>query len=108
MCGGVILGLEQVRVAAGLWEPGTAKESPITRPARISTAWNHLEAGILLGLQLPLLIFKEEGVDGGVFDNRVTDVFVHPMPDSKTAGTAGLDEVFLRWQARVRTTYYES
>jgi len=29
---------------------------------------------------LPLLIFRERGISGDVFDHGVTDVFVHDIP----------------------------
>src|SRR5207302_5783912 len=44
------------------------------------TPWNHLEAGILFGLRLPLLIFREKEIEGGVVDRGVSDVFIHDMP----------------------------
>jgi len=80
--GGVILGFEQVRATGGLVKPGTKSEKKIksNAPLSIPTPWNHLEAGIMFGLRLPLLIFRQEGVSGGVFDNGVTDVFVHTIP----------------------------
>ena len=73
------------------------------------TSWNHLEAGILFGLNLPLLVFKEEGIAGGVFDTGVTDNFVHTMPTEKldSAQRRALADVFLKWQFRVREHYYQ-
>jgi hypothetical protein len=102
--GGVILGFNQLDVKAGLTKPGTPAQKR-ARDLRIPSAWNHLEAGILFGLQLPLLVFREKGVEGGIFDHGVTDAFVHQMP-SRTVPTEGLREVFLKWQARVRERYY--
>ena len=29
---------------------------------------------------LPLMVFREEGISGGVFDNGVTDVFIQRLP----------------------------
>ena len=46
----------------------------------IPSPWNHLEAGILFGLRLPILIFRDTGITGGVFDPGVSDVFIHEMP----------------------------
>jgi len=67
-----------------------------------------LEAGILFGLGLPLVIFREEGIRGGVFDEGVTDVFVHSMPPSALTATERrpLKEVFLKWHAKVLDRYY--
>jgi len=108
--GGVILGFEQVRATGGLVKPGTKSEKKIksNAPLSIPTPWNHLEAGIMFGLRLPLLIFRQEGVSGGVFDNGVTDVFVHTIPVGtwKPSDDTSLKEVFLKWHAKVQEHYY--
>src|SRR5258708_29687703 len=101
--GGLILGFQQFRSLRGVNKPGTDDEALHEEPRSFPTPWNHLEAGILFGLGLPLLIFREEGVEGGIFDTGVTDVFTHTMP---TKESEGLDEVFLKWQSDVRRHYY--
>jgi hypothetical protein len=103
--GGIILGFEQFRSLDGVDKPGTDAEKKVYEPRSFPTPWNQLEAGILVGLKLPLLIFREENVSGGIFDDGVMDVFTHPMPTS--ARGKGLKEVFLKWQASVRMRYYE-
>lgn len=72
------------------------------------TAWNHLEAGILFSLGLPLLVFKEIGIHDGIFDNGVSDVFVHKMPRPGLNATErkALSAVFLKWYATVSINYY--
>ncbi len=106
--GGIILGFEQIRVAEGVSKLGTPHETPIHPPVSIPSPWNHLESGILFSLGLPLLVFRDEAVSGGVFDPGVTDVFVHNIPRVGQAGAdpESLSEVFLRWQGRVREHYY--
>lgn len=106
--GGVILGFEQYRSNAGINQPGTERETPHDSPLPFPTPWNNLEAGILYGLRLPLLIFKEAGIEGGVFDPGVTDVFIHPMPTASDNSSRkdALSDVFLKWQADVRAHYY--
>lgn len=105
--GGVILGFEQYRSLSGIEKPGTAVEKQVDTVRSLPTPWNQLEAGVLFGQALPILIFREGGISGGVFDYGVTDVFVHRMPmgDESTANAA-LGEVFLKWQAEVRQHYY--
>lgn len=106
--GGVILGFTQFRADTGVTKPDTPEQEAIAKPVLFPTPWNHLEAGILFSLGLPLLVFKETGIKGGVFDQGVTDVFIHSMP----AGTItpkekkSLRGVFLKWQASVRNAYY--
>jgi len=106
--GGVILGFEQFQATAGLWKRATDEEKVIRTPIAFPTPWNQLEAGILFSLGLPLLVFKEEGISGGVFDHGVTDVFVHkmPSPSPKAKDKRALSAVFLKWQASVREHYY--
>lgn len=109
--GGVILGFEQLRATGGVWKPGTKEEKRINRskPVLLPTPWNQLEAGILFGLKLPLLIFRESEVFGGVFDVGTTEVFVHEMPPPRPSSKklAELKEVFLKWHAAVSRIYYE-
>ncbi|MFZ5559116.1 MAG: hypothetical protein ACOZDY_20760 [Pseudomonadota bacterium] len=58
--------------------------------------------------ELPLLVFREDGIEGGVFDHGVADVFVHRMPtaDMPASERKGLSAVFLKWQSKVRERYY--
>jgi hypothetical protein len=74
----------------------------------IPSPWNHLEAGILFGLRLPILIFRDTGITGGVFDPGVSDVFIHAMPTvaDTSSRKAALGDVFLKWQSEVRRHYY--
>jgi len=108
--GGIILGFRQFVATAGTWKPGTREPRRIPRrkPEYFPTPWNHLESGILFGLQLPLLIFREEPMRGGVFDEGVTDVFIHGMPPGNISGTnlEAFREILLKWSARVREHYY--
>ncbi|MBZ5728698.1 MAG: hypothetical protein LAP87_27425 [Acidobacteriia bacterium] len=108
--GGLILGFEQFQATSGIWKRGTKGEKKLGPKESVPfpSSWNQLEAGILFGLGLPILIFRQDGISGGVFDNGVTDVFVHKMP-AETVGSADKDslkEVFLKWHARVSAHYY--
>lgn len=109
--GGVILGFEQFKATSGAWKPGTKEEHRIPRghSASFPTPWNQLEAGILFGLRLPLLIFREKEIAGGVFDIGTTEVFVHSMPATRPGEKKRqeLKEVFLKWHAEVTKRYYE-
>ena len=105
--GGIVLGFAQMMVQAGISKPGVQDEAMNDVP--FPTPWNHLEAGILFSLRLPVLVFREKGISGGIFDEGVTDVFIHKMPSvadfEKKAGS--VRQVLMKWQARVRSHYYE-
>jgi hypothetical protein len=105
--GGVILGFSQLHVAAGTKKVGTAKADAVTN-MEIPTAWNHLEAGILYALRIPLIIFREKDISGGVFDPGTGNFFVQRMPDPNNPGrVTDLQQILLRWQSRVRERYYQ-
>ncbi len=108
--GGMILGFRQCTAIKGVWRKGTKKEERISTAAHFPSPWNQLEAGILFGLNLPLLIFREEPMRGGVFDDGVTDVFVHSMPKTGMRGRQleAFREVLLKWSSRIRDHYYRT
>src|SRR3954447_20890464 len=67
-CEGVIvLGLRQIEVIDGIVKPGSGEERTL-RGEFLPTPWNQLEAGVAFALELPLMLIKEHGVEGGVFD----------------------------------------
>lgn len=103
--GGVILGFERFRIEKGIRKYST-KDPEEVKGLGFPTAWNQIEAGILFSVGLPLLVFKEPGIDGGIFDLGVSDVFLHEMPKSDH-NKSQLSSVFLKWQADVRKHYYE-
>jgi hypothetical protein len=111
--GGVILGFEQFQAKYGIWKRGTKKQKILQskeKPVIFPSPWNQLEAGILFGLRLPLLIFREsEELYGGIFDVGTSEVFVHKMPPAipKTSKKKELMEIFLKWHAEVSRHYHE-
>jgi hypothetical protein len=109
--GGIILGFSQFETNSGIWKKGIKdKEETQSGLLQFPTPWNQLEAGILFGLQIPVLIFRESFIKGGIFDPEVTDVFIHKMPIQPLDkhDEEALRQVFLKWSARVRRHYYGS
>jgi hypothetical protein len=106
--GGIILGFEQFRSTSGVFRRGSRKAKNSKSAVVFPTPWNQLEAGILFSAGLPMMIFRERGVVGGVFDVGTSEVFIHQMPDAATGRQAldDLDSVFQNWVARVRNHYY--
>jgi hypothetical protein len=106
--GGLILGFEQFRAPSGVYKRGSSRERRTNDTVILPTPWNQLEAGILFNRELPMLIFKEEGIAGGVFDVGTSEVFIHKMPSARMAQSArdSLEMVFQKWSARVFANYY--
>ena len=105
--GGPILGFSQFVTNTGTWKKGTPFAKTQRGEVSFPTPWNQLEAGILFSLDLPLLVFRENELSGGIFDNGVTDLYVQDMPASKPSKKekAHLGEVFRKWGAKVHETY---
>lgn len=106
--GGIILGFEQFRSTRGERRRGSSKAEVINSDVLFPTPWNQLEAGILFSAGIPIMIFREPGIAGGIFDIGTSEVFIHPMPTAATPAEAidDLDSVFQNWVARVRRRYY--
>jgi hypothetical protein len=104
--GGIILGYAQSAAPKLNVKPNT-KEARVELKAKFPTPWNHLEAGILFSLRLPLMVFREDGVTGGVFDVGVTDVFINRLPIGKIGKSDEEQLIFSIqiWVAKVREFY---
>ncbi|MBC8755591.1 hypothetical protein H2O64_13015 [Kordia sp. YSTF-M3] len=99
--GGIILGFEQTKVIIGEIKRGTKEEKTIKEKS-LPTPWNNIEAGILFGLKLPLLIFKEKEISGGVFDYGISDAFIHDFPQKITEAKKNeIKQVVQKWFAEV-------
>jgi len=110
--GGIILGYEQIsakRVSKKVREDGQVIQIVRNESYVAPTPWNQLETGLLFGLGLPLLVLKEAGIAGGIFDEGASDVLIQSMPmpgPHWTEERRTFEATLLRWQARVRRQYY--
>ena len=106
--GGVIFGFSQFETDRGIWKQGTPDEKKQKGTIAFPTPWNHLEAAVLYTLRMPLLVFKEEQVAGGIFDKGVTDLFIHemPLPRLTKPKRIALREVIRKFSSEVQARYY--
>lgn len=104
--GGMILGYEQMH-APHVESKRETPHSATLKDVSFPTPWNNLEAGLLFGLKLPLLVFRQKGVIGGVFDLGVSNIFIQDLPacvpSPKQASQIGI--VVKHWASKVRETY---
>lgn len=107
--GGLILGFVQMYVNSGMLVRGEDAPQPQER-LPFPTPWNQLETGVLFGLGLPILVFREPGINGGIFDIGSSDVFLQEMPTRDemvaNADIGRLSRVLTRWTALVCQHYY--
>jgi len=86
--GVVLLGFRQLDARIAIWRPATNEE--VRTPGWWTTPWLHAEAGIAVGLGLPVLAAPDDGVTEGVFSPDVWSSHVHGTalrsPDEARAG----------------------
>jgi hypothetical protein len=93
--GGVVLGFARRPYGDGAGSSSSA------------TPWNHLEAGMLFGLGLPLLIFRDRTVDDGIFDANATGDVVYEMPEPPfDHHRSYVIDPIRRWREKVELRYY--
>ena len=81
-CGGVILGFCETHVKKGSRSDAEGTMRPLD-DVRIATSWNQLEAGILLGTGLPILVCREKGLEpSAIFDPQVGDRYIVDLEGS--------------------------
>lgn len=85
--GGLILGFRQSEASDLVRWSGTKHQTVDANRTYFPSPWNQLEAGILFSLGVPMLIFAERGVTGGIFDRGVGNLFIHEF-DADNFGQA--------------------
>jgi hypothetical protein len=80
--GAVILGFPQMIVQKGLSKQNTIQET-IIKNKLLPTPWNHIESSMAFMLELPLLVIRNNGIEGGIFDIGTTGHFIHTFDLSK-------------------------
>jgi hypothetical protein len=104
--GGIVLGFAQIEFDQGVMKRGSPAEKPVGKMT-FPTPWNQIEAGILIALKRPLLVFVEEGVTGGVFDQGAFSGYLQRFrPDAfDTHDREQMRERIRLWSAAVRTSF---
>jgi hypothetical protein len=105
--GALILGFRQMEAVTLVRKPGTSAERT-DEHVLLPTPWNHLETGVVYALRLPILVIRERGVEGGVFDLGSSELFVNEIDvDTIDEGDtmAALADVIASWGAEVGTHY---
>ena len=107
--GGVVLGFGQYEAKDVVYRRGVKNKEENLKDLCFPTPWNHLEAGILYSLKLPILVFREPTIEGGVFDRGIVEDFTHIMPTPRMTKRAKeeLGALFQRWAGEVRDHYHE-
>jgi hypothetical protein len=85
--GGIILGFAQLDFESGVLKRGSPAQKRLG-PIVMPSPWNQIEAGMLVALRRPILVFVEEGITGGIFDQGAHSTCRNSAPRGSTITTA--------------------
>ena len=99
--GVVVVGLGELEIAQGTWRGGTSDERAIQGEAW-SSPWPQIEAGIAIGLDLPVLILAPPELATGVFAKDAEGHFIFRLNNIADVPLVSGQRVFADWYAAVR------
>ena len=96
-CSGlIIIGFEQLKVEEGDFRFSTNEYKKIHNIS-LATPWNHIEAGMAAMIGLPILVLADEGVNDGIFENKLDDAILFYSSFSKKLDHKKLREDINKW-----------
>lgn len=108
--GALVLGFAEFEVeeARRVNKVDNESEYDSIQRTRLATPWNQIECGMCAALGLPLAIFREDGIEDGIFDRGITDLFLQRLPTLATweASVKPIKEVLYQWRTQVQSYYY--
>ena len=109
--GAVIFGFSEYRIEAGFRMSRSYEddvEEPLPSNQRWTTPWNQIEGGICAGVGLPYIVFKDDGVETGMFDTGASGQFIQAMPTEATwdISRRAIQDVLFTWRTKVQEKYY--
>ncbi len=92
----IAFGFRQTKIEDGIALPGTPKASRISGKW-LNTPWNEVEVGMALMRGLPILLVKDEGIDSGIFDEKLSECFVASIPADYDCRNIDSNHDFISW-----------
>ena len=98
--GAIILGYPQIEA-----KTGKVKDRDITNPLRLSTEWNHIEAGLARALGLPLLVIHDITITRGIFDRGAMPSFLYQkdFTDKTWAISNEIVGAITNWKSKLKS-----
>ena len=101
-CAGmVVLGLGELEIALGTWRAGTSDERAV-QGATWSSPWAQIEAGIAIGLDLPVLLLAAPPLDTGVFAPDADGHFIFRLNSVADLASGASQQLLDDWYATAR------
>ena len=96
----IAFGFRQANIMAGTAFPGTLREYQI-KDKWLHTPWNEVEVGMALMQGIPVLLVKDEGIDSGIFDSKLSEAFVATILADYDSRKIDKNKSFMKWQSQI-------
>lgn len=98
-CAGVVvLGLGELEIAQGTWRAGTSDERAV-QGVMWPSPWSQIEAGIAIGLDLPVLLLAAQPLDTGVFAPDADGHFIFRLNNAADLASGAAQRLLDDWYA---------
>lgn len=94
----IAFGFKQINIEKGILHPDTSNEVEIQNKF-MSTSWNELEVGMGLMNKLPVLLVKDNDIDSGVFDDKLSEAFVATITVDYNSRELEYNQTLKNWLA---------
>ena len=99
--GAVVLGVGELEIGEATWRGGTADERKL-QDTSLPSPWTQIEAGMAIGLNLPVLLLATTALDAGIFASDVDGHFVFRLDSVNDLGTEPARRTIDDWYATAR------
>lgn len=96
----IAFGFKQINVKSGLYRPQTLREKEWNNKW-LSTPWSEIEVGMGLMCGLPILLVKDDAIEDGIFDSKLSECFVSIISSSLNTRKFVSDKAFQQWISKV-------
>lgn len=94
----VTFGFKQTCVSEGVFRPGTPQERKL-KDEWLPTDWNNVETGMGIMKGLPILLVHDKSVNNGIFDAKLSEVFVASILTETDVSKIESHPAFIKWLA---------
>lgn len=94
--GMIVFGFRQVNVLDAMFRPGL-KDADKWSDRWLPTPWNDIEVGMAVMKGIPILLVKDDEINTGVFDSKLSECFVGTVSSRLECREVESDTTFIKW-----------
>ncbi len=100
--GMVAFGMKQIHIEKGTYRPGMEPGNDTLDDKWLPTPWNDIEVGMGLMKRIPILLVKDDEVNTGAFDDKLSECFVSVVSAQSDLKELESSLAFREWLKNVK------